>query len=297
MKYKLLFIALFLGSTIIAQGLEMIINQGHVPAKNINFEVEDPCSRMNPGNNFEVASSMSSGTAQQLIANDIFVQPNENFNLDQVIINIWTGGENGMTAVDVNVWSDQGGLPNEMIYSEINIVPAAQNFLMIVNGGIFVNETIIDLPTPFLLEGGTTGAAYWIQVVGHPADNSAAAWEGTSASFVGFPLAFNHSGTWEISETYDGMYIFNGECESLRVDAQQLENISLFPNPVKDFLKLQLPVNVNIKSVILHNSLGQKLVSLTDNFQSIDMANYAAGLYIVTVVTETGSISKKVIKI
>jgi len=166
----------------------------------------------------------------------------------------------------------------------------------LINDTFFVHETIIDLDVPYLLEGGASGTSYWIEVVGYPVDNIVAGWESTTVSTVGVETAFKTTGDWQNNSNADGVYSFNGECESLGLESQNLEEIELYPNPVKDILQLDIPNAINIENVLIQNSMGQILWSKTKNFQSLDMSNYASGLYIVTVNTGAGSVSKRIIK-
>lgn len=72
--------------------------------------------------------------------------------------------------------------------------------------------------------------------------------------------------------------------------------VSLFPNPVVDVVNITLPSSVELESATLHNLLGkQTQVNLGEN-NSIDMSQMAAGVYILKLETNQGSLTKKIIK-
>jgi hypothetical protein len=73
-----------------------------------------------------------------------------------------------------------------------------------------------------------------------------------------------------------------------------LENIRLYPNPAFDQLQIEIPATTLLKSVEFYNMLGQQVLSSTD--ASINIKSLKAGIYLVSVYTTGGQITKKVIK-
>src|SRR5690606_18201305 len=72
--------------------------------------------------------------------------------------------------------------------------------------------------------------------------------------------------------------------------------VSFYPNPVQNQLNIQVPASVYLESATIHNLLGkQTQVSLGEN-NSIDMSQMAAGVYILKLETNQGSLTKKIIK-
>jgi len=73
-------------------------------------------------------------------------------------------------------------------------------------------------------------------------------------------------------------------------------NVSVYPNPTANNINVES--NEQLKTIVVHNVLGQivKNASPASTNVSIDMANLNEGMYFVTVTTETGSKTLKVIK-
>ena len=71
--------------------------------------------------------------------------------------------------------------------------------------------------------------------------------------------------------------------------------VSLFPNPAKDQLSIQIPSDVGEPSIRIYNSIGQLSFQLP--FQSvIPIADLANGIYFVELQFETGRVTKKFLK-
>ncbi len=75
-----------------------------------------------------------------------------------------------------------------------------------------------------------------------------------------------------------------------------LDDISSYPNPAKDIVTISSK-NKNIKTIILFDILGNKVTELNPNSReaSIDVTNFASGLYIAKISTESGVGSIKLI--
>jgi hypothetical protein len=70
--------------------------------------------------------------------------------------------------------------------------------------------------------------------------------------------------------------------------------IQMYPNPGSDDLTFEVPNNINLRKVTLHNALGQK--SLESNQKKVNVSQLAAGMYIVTFETSNGTFHKNYIK-
>lgn len=80
----------------------------------------------------------------------------------------------------------------------------------------------------------------------------------------------------------------------LRVPNYNLMEIVLYPNPVKDILTIQGPDAID--HVVLYNILGEKLLSVTRNFQHIDVSFLPEGIYFASITTENFKMVRKVVK-
>ncbi len=89
--------------------------------------------------------------------------------------------------------------------------------------------------------------------------------------------------------------ISNNNNISLGNEIFELEKaISLYPNPVKDTLHIQLPTTVTLDKVTIYNNLGQ--VILENNTVDFSLSSISSGVYEVQLQTSEGLFHKKIIK-
>jgi hypothetical protein len=85
----------------------------------------------------------------------------------------------------------------------------------------------------------------------------------------------------------------------LSVDDEQTVKISVFPNPVKNNLIITQSVITNGGEIVIYNQLG-KLVyqsNIVENYNQIDVSNWASGLYFLKINSDTISNQFKLIKL
>lgn len=83
--------------------------------------------------------------------------------------------------------------------------------------------------------------------------------------------------------------------KSLSVNNSNFSVISVFPNPVADVLNIKTPSGIDVKNVTIHDLSGKKYnVSLVNG--QINIVNLDKGIYIVSLETSAGTITKKIIK-
>lgn len=72
--------------------------------------------------------------------------------------------------------------------------------------------------------------------------------------------------------------------------------ISLYPNPVKDILNISLSENTSIESYEVYDLLGKKIISKNTTENNINVSELSNGVYILKVATSDGIINNKFIK-
>jgi len=77
--------------------------------------------------------------------------------------------------------------------------------------------------------------------------------------------------------------------EMIRLD------ILLFPNPASHLVQIKPPENMIIQSIVLVTMSGKEIQMPIASNNTIDVSNMADGMYIVTIFTETGAATKKLI--
>lgn len=75
------------------------------------------------------------------------------------------------------------------------------------------------------------------------------------------------------------------------------DQIRIYPNPTDKEIHITLPSTSNQVQVIIYNMLGKKVMDKSLNSSSkIDVSSIAKGVYLVNIVTQHGSFTKKIIK-
>ena len=87
------------------------------------------------------------------------------------------------------------------------------------------------------------------------------------------------------------------ECERLTVEDFTAElNFSFYPNPVKDVLVLRNIQNIEIQKIEILDVYGKIIKTFTSGFNTMDFNNLQTGFYFLTVLSEYGIVTKKIIK-
>lgn len=81
----------------------------------------------------------------------------------------------------------------------------------------------------------------------------------------------------------------------LGVNNSNLSAISVFPNPVSDVLNIKTPSNIDVKKVTINDLSGKKFNASFVNSQ-INLVSLVKGVYIVSIETSAGTITKKIVK-
>lgn len=82
---------------------------------------------------------------------------------------------------------------------------------------------------------------------------------------------------------------------TLNTDIHVLEkNISIYPNPTVDDITIRLPQDVSLEKATLISVSGATVK--TTNISTVNISDIASGIYFLTIETNQGSITKKVVK-
>lgn len=71
-------------------------------------------------------------------------------------------------------------------------------------------------------------------------------------------------------------------------------DFAMYPNPVEDSFIIK--TNSNVELVVITNNLGQKVLELDDAIKSINISEIPSGIYFVTIHSELGKATKRIIK-
>lgn len=82
----------------------------------------------------------------------------------------------------------------------------------------------------------------------------------------------------------------------LSVEDDKANSLSAYPNPVQDYLKLQMPDGKIISTVSITDASGKQVVELRGSSTNINVENLAAGIYFLEVVSTDQKFQTKFIK-
>lgn len=85
------------------------------------------------------------------------------------------------------------------------------------------------------------------------------------------------------------------EGTELGVDDNLLSEVFVYPNPITNVLNIRVPSNIEIQSIALYDVLGKDTGARLVN-GAVNTASLAKGVYLLTVNTSAGTLTKKVIK-
>jgi hypothetical protein len=84
------------------------------------------------------------------------------------------------------------------------------------------------------------------------------------------------------------------QCDLGTEEVSLQELVSVFPNPVSDFLKIILVDEIQFNYARLYSVLGEELFTTSD--KSIDVSNLSEGIYFLKIVTSQGQLVRRIIK-
>lgn len=90
------------------------------------------------------------------------------------------------------------------------------------------------------------------------------------------------------------LYYMRFESSALGLEDFNLQQIQLYPNPVKNYMNIS--TKANIEKIKIYNILGSLVKTIESNLDNIDMTNIKQGTYLVKIFTEQHVVDKIIIK-
>ena len=82
---------------------------------------------------------------------------------------------------------------------------------------------------------------------------------------------------------------------TLTVEENELSQLSLYPNPAKDIVKIQVPSGINDIKIEVFDNAGKQIAMQLSPENTIDVSNIASGLYLITITSNDIKTTKKLI--
>lgn len=97
---------------------------------------------------------------------------------------------------------------------------------------------------------------------------------------------------FDSEDSFRTTYIYEGATASVNED--QLPNLSIYPNPTKDFVTIE-GTDSSTKSISVFNVLGKKIKTVSNN--TVSLAELSSGIYVIKITTTDGKIAtRRVVK-
>ncbi|PWK17895.1 T9SS type A sorting domain-containing protein [Xanthomarina spongicola] len=94
----------------------------------------------------------------------------------------------------------------------------------------------------------------------------------------------------------DNQYVMNVVGDVLGVEEFSLENsVSIFPNPTSNIITIDTSNKITVNSLELYNIVGKQVIK-TNNVSTLDLSELSSGVYMLRVITDSGTLTKKIIR-
>lgn len=125
---------------------------------------------------------------------------------------------------------------------------------------------------------------------------------GTASSYTGASVSLAGDGTKVIigapftstTATYSGQARIFDLTGVLSTDPFVVENLKVYPNPVADFVNIEMESDLVLKKVVFYNMNGE--IMKVSDCKNTDISIFPKGTYLVEVMTQKGIIRAKIIK-
>ncbi|MFD2916127.1 T9SS type A sorting domain-containing protein [Psychroserpens luteus] len=235
----------------------------------------------------------------------------DNFSIDVITVNGFGSNESDIslnfTGLDLFIYDDATGVPDSDpstsgsgLLEIINLSPTSPALVYDATDDSFtIDITMANGGAEFELNSGT----YWL-VVAARAPSDAVRWNWFASDPGGNAMLFdegNFGGVpWTdlitLGLTFDSLAMkIEGTLVPLSVDEYVLETISIFPNPAKNTLNLEMPTSIGDFETEVFSVLGQS-VARNSNSSQLDISNLNTGIYLLKITTENGTITKRFTK-
>ncbi|WP_163515893.1 T9SS-dependent choice-of-anchor J family protein [Gelidibacter japonicus] len=183
------------------------------------------------------------GSTNQHLAVDIYVPVAHNFTLYGVEATL----AGNASAIEVNFYNNSNGLPGTLVETIETVIFEEEDL------GNGYTKYILAFDSEVALSGGNT---YWMEII-----SDASGWEATTASALGeFAAGYNDNtgGNWAIINDYE--FVYRLICDELLSveDIDNSINITIYPNPVNDLLKIKAHSDIN--EITVYDALGKKIL-------------------------------------
>ncbi len=218
-----------------------------------------------------------------------------------------------MTGFNVYVYEDNGGVPfgNPTIAGTgVVEIDDTQDYTLNFDAATGFNNFTVDITdangSQVVLQPGN----YWVAVApsvdSPPADAGRWNWAGSLTTIANEPVLIDPDDLFGAGATdWTNISGLIGESfpsfawiltdEALSVGNNLAEVVSVYPNPASDILNINVPSNIEVNAVAMYDVLGKRSNVNFSNGQ-INISSLSNGVYILSVETNNGTLTQKIVK-
>jgi len=243
---------------------------------------------------------LASGANIVECSDDFDVPTGNTWTVTSIYVNGTPSAQALTTTIDsfaVNIYSDNSALPGTLLHKA--------SVALAMEGTNLDTAQTLALATPITLTPGK----YWISVMAvydTATGLSACRWNWKSGpNYIGdtcvlqttttfFGAAFAWTRLWDLGVGVERSFYFTINGTTITgIDNNNTNEISIYPNPSNGMLNITNAENAN---VVVYNLLGEVVANSNCNsaFSTVDLSNLSNGQYIVKVVSDKNTVTKKI---
>lgn len=272
----------------------------------INLSNAQECFKEEVSNNFETAFG---DVVDIEVADDFTVAAGESFVLEQFEFNLWIrqSATENVSIVNLRYYDNDDIFPGTLLASDF-LTPTKDTVIGTTGfgGEIWnVHRITLALTDPVVFAGqADTSTTYWIGLL-TPSFSSNAYYESSTASASQILSCFFLNGTWRNSFAGGTQFLGNasvfkaeGRCESLTSPSKEISldfKIKIYPNPSNALVNVDVPSDIRIERMMMYDFLGKPIdINLVNG--SLDISSFSEGTYLIQIVTDKGTVIKRILK-
>lgn len=243
------------------------------------FTINEECDDVITCDNLENGVFIN-GSSGQKAAIDIPIDMQTILTINQIKVTLSSGPEPAY--VHFKFYKSNDSIPTDLYEEITNTTIIASDSIGYEPMHDFVIRNItLQLETAVVLNGSETTDRFWMSAISDA--NAWATTDGVSngADITGKAIAMGGNNfDWFTLGDIEGLYEIDAECESLGIEDQNfINNITIYPNPARDILNIELANATTIQKVEILSITGQILKSFGSYNENLDISSLPKGLY------------------
>lgn len=149
----------------------------------------------------------------------------------------------------------------------------------------------------WIVKINATGVFQWQKALGGTSDDSANnVIQNNDGSYLITGVTYSNNGDVQTNPGVSLNWLVKLNPEVLQTESFDKNNVSIFPNPTKQFLNIQNPNNQSLEKVMVFDITGKIIKEEVENLYQINVQDLQKGLYFIQIQWQGKTITQKFIK-